>query len=65
MRQIQVFVTKEGEVTIKPIGFAGDECKQATKKREDVLGTVTKDSPTPERGLGTFTKGKQNVDTRR
>jgi hypothetical protein len=62
MKQIQVLVTAEGEVTIKPIGFKGESCKQATASLEKALGAVVSDKPTAEMQEKEV---NQNVDARR
>lgn len=62
MRQIQVLVTAEGEVTVKPIGFKGTSCQKATAALEKALGAVTDDKPTAEMQEKEV---NQNVDARR
>ncbi len=41
MKQIQITVDLDGEVTIKAEGFVGRECKDATLFIEKALGSVT------------------------
>lgn len=48
MRKIEVEITPEGEVQIRPVGYKGTACQDATRKLEQVLGEVTSDKPTPE-----------------
>lgn len=62
MKQIQVSVNTEGQVTIKPIGFKGESCKRATKRLEEALGSVVSDKPTSEMNEK---ETNTHVDTRR
>lgn len=41
MKQIQITLDLDGEVTIKAEGFVGRECKEATRFVENALGSVT------------------------
>lgn len=67
MKKIRVSISPEGEIKIITSGFAGSECKAATKGLEKALGVVTKDTPTAEaRDLPKAMQGgKTNVDTGR
>ena len=46
--EILVDVSPDGAVNITTKGFKGSTCKAATKALEEALGTVVKDTPTPE-----------------
>ena len=48
MKQINVLITPEGEITITPTGFKGTTCNEATRNLERALGTVTEDKETSE-----------------
>lgn len=48
MRKIEVEITPEGEVQIRPVGYKGTTCQEATRKLEQVLGDVISDTPTSE-----------------
>lgn len=41
MKQIQITVDPDGEVTVKAEGFVGKGCKEATRFIEKALGSVT------------------------
>ncbi len=60
-KKIEMKVSPTGEVTITTSGYRGAECKKATKELEEALGTVTKDTPTPEAALK---EAKTNVEAR-
>lgn len=51
MEEIIITVAPDGGVNITTKGFKGSSCKEATKELEKALGTVTKDTPTPEMHL--------------
>ncbi len=45
---IEIIVTPTGETNIQTKGFAGAECRQASRFVEVALGQVTSDQPTSE-----------------
>jgi hypothetical protein len=51
MQEIIVDVAPDGSVVITTKGFRGKSCKEATAELEKALGTVVKDTPTPEMNL--------------
>ena len=48
MKSIEIIVSPKGETVIQTKGFAGDECRQASKALEQALGLVQSDRPTAE-----------------
>lgn len=61
MKQIEVLISPEGEVTITAKGFKGKGCKDATKAIEAALGVVSKDTKSPEYYQEATTQLKANV----
>jgi hypothetical protein len=47
-RTIEITVSPEGATTIKPSGFTGSTCKDATKELERALGIAGNDRVLPE-----------------
>lgn len=47
-KRIEMTVTADGEVQIKPIGYKGPACKKVTEDLEKALGSVKADTPTAE-----------------
>jgi len=47
-RVIEVTVSPTGEVTVQTKGYAGPECRQASKFIEQALGVTVQDRATPE-----------------
>ncbi len=51
MKRIEITVGADGETRIETKGFAGPECKAASKPYEDAMGVTTSDTPTAEARL--------------
>ena len=47
-KQIEISVGKDGGVVVKPSGYAGPACKEATLAFEQGLGAVVTTENTPE-----------------
>jgi hypothetical protein len=45
---IEVLISATGEVQLKTVGFAGNTCREASRRIEQTLGVVSSDTPTPE-----------------
>jgi hypothetical protein len=48
MKQIEVIVSPDGEVTIDVVGFKGQGCEKATKALEEAMGITGKRNRKPE-----------------
>lgn len=48
MKTIEIIVSPQGETRIETKGFAGEECRQATKFLESSLGKQSSETPTAE-----------------
>jgi len=47
-RLIEVTVSPTGETTVQTKGYAGPECRQASRFLEQALGVIVQDRNTPE-----------------
>lgn len=47
-KTIEILVSPQGETTVTTRGFAGDECRQASRSIERALGTSTHERLTAE-----------------
>jgi hypothetical protein len=47
-RTIEMIISPTGEATLQTKGFAGSECREASKFLERTLGQVVADTPTAE-----------------
>jgi hypothetical protein len=48
MKTIEIIVDADGKATVQTRGFAGGECKEASRFVERALGVVVADVPTAE-----------------
>ena len=48
MKTIEIIVTPTGETRLETKGFAGAECRDASRLLEKALGTVSAEKPTAE-----------------
>ena len=48
MKTIEITVDEEGRVTVETKGFAGGECREASRFVEDALGRRTSEKVTAE-----------------
>ena len=48
MKTIEITVNPKGEATVRTMGFAGGECREASRFLEQALGTRTAETLTAE-----------------
>jgi len=48
VKEIEVIIDKDGNVTVEAVGFKGKACAAATKAIEEALGKVTSSKKKPE-----------------
>ena len=63
MKSIEIIVSPKGETVIQTKGFAGDECRQASKALEQALGLVQSDRPIAEMYESAISQVRQNQRT--
>jgi hypothetical protein len=62
MQEVEIRISKKGQVKIETRGFVGTACKAATASLESALGgEVTEDTPTPEMNQVESTTIKSNA----
>ena len=48
MKTIEIVVDRDGRVTVETKGFAGGQCREASRFVEEALGTLTSERLTAE-----------------
>ncbi len=56
-KTIALRISKDGGVTVEANGFAGEECREATKSYVERIGAVTSETLKPEFELAPETAG--------